>query len=288
MRDIAYQLRNLCNHTKTGVYSSHASRLRRNAMIARDIEACGFRSLNIENLKPKHVEALVSYWKERNLSVGTIKNLMTDIRRWAKYIGKENVVKRTNAEYGIDNRVLVTNESKATDITDGQLALVTDPYTRMALLLQKSFGLRREESMKIQPSWADLGNRVRLEASWTKGGRYREIEIANEEQRAVLNEAKALAGKGSLIPKTMLYKNQLERFKAQCDRAGISHVHGLRHRYAQQRYEELTGWKAPACGGPSSKQLSAKQKALDRLARLAISEALGHHREQITAVYLGR
>ena len=51
---------------------------------------------------------------------------------------------------------------------------------------------------------------------------------------------------------------------------------------------ELTGWKAPAAGGPTAKQLIADQKVIDRQARLAISRELGHEREQITAVYLGR
>jgi hypothetical protein len=50
----------------------------------------------------------------------------------------------------------------------------------------------------------------------------------------------------------------------------------------------LTGWKAPAAGGPTSKQLSPEQKTIDRQARLTISRELGHEREQITAVYLGQ
>lgn len=86
----------------------------------------------------------------------------------------------------------------------------------------------------------------------------------------------------------MKYVGQLNRFKAQTARAGIDHVHGLRHAYAQARYEQLTGWKAPAAGGPSSKQLSPEQKAVERKARLSISRELGHEREQITAVYSGR
>jgi hypothetical protein len=93
---------------------------------------------------------------------------------------------------------------------------------------------------------------------------------------------------GSLIPEGMRYKDQMERFKAQCAMAGIGHVHGQRHRFAQERYEALTGWKAPACGGPTSKQLTPGQKARDRAVRLLISKELGHEREQITARYLGR
>jgi hypothetical protein len=288
MRRLAYQFKQMCEHTKSGAFSSRASRLRRCASIARDLETCGFRNLDIQNFKPKHIEALVALWKERELAIGTIKNNMIELRRLAEYIGKENIVKRTNREYGIDNRTFVTNVSKANEVTKEQSSHVTDPYTKASLRLQREFGLRREESIKIQPAWADLGDRLRLKDSWTKGGKYREVPIITAAQRAALDDAKALVGKGSLIPKGMSYKDQLERFKAQCEKAGISHVHGLRHLHAQERYEALTGWKAPACGGPTSKQLTPEQKARDRAVRLLISKELGHEREQITSVYLGR
>jgi hypothetical protein len=41
-------------------------------------------------------------------------------------------------------------------------------------------------------------------------------------------------------------------------------------------------------GGPKSKELSPEQKAIDREARMAVNAELGHAREEITAVYLGR
>jgi hypothetical protein len=241
MRRLAYQIKQIYDHTKSGSYSSQASRRRRCSIIARDLETCGFRNLDIQNLKPKHIEALVAYWKEKELAIGTIKNLMIELRRVAEYIGKENIVKRTNREHGIGDRKYVANVSKANEATKEQLSRVTDPYTKASLILEREFGLRREESIKIQPAWADLGDRLRLKDSWCKGSKYREIEVATKAQRAALDNAKAVAGKGSLIPKEMSYKDQLERFKAQCDKAGISHVHGLRHHYAQDRYEVLTG-----------------------------------------------
>ncbi len=288
MRNLAYQIKQICDHTKSGSYSSQASRRRRCSTIARDLEVCGFRNLDIQNLKPRHIEALVAHWKERQLAIGTIKNLMVELRRVAEYIGKENIVKRTNREYGIDNRAYVTNVSKANEVTKEQLSRVTDPYTQASLRLQREFALRREESIKIQPAWADLGDRLRLKDSWTKGGKYREIPIVSEGQRRALDDAKALAGNGSLIPQGRRYKDQLERFKSQCAKAGITHVHGQRHRYAQLRYEALAGWKAPTCGGPTSKQLTPEQRRRDREVRLLISKELGHEREQITSVYLGR
>ena len=66
----------------------------------------------------------------------------------------------------------------------------------------------------------------------------------------VLEEAKQLAVNDSLIPKASSYVQQLQRFKVQFMAAGIQHVHGHRHQYAQDRYRALTGWACPAQGGP--------------------------------------
>ncbi len=68
----------------------------------------------------------------------------------------------------------------------------------------------------------------------------------------------------------------------------MSKLHGLRHAYAQGRYFELTGWKAPVAGGPTSKQLKPEQLAPDHEARATLSNELGHARADIAAVYLGR
>ena len=105
---------------------------------------------------------------------------------------------------------------------------------------------------------------------------------------ASADEAKAFAGRGSLIPRGQTYAQHLQHFRYQCDASGIHNVHGHRHLYAQIRYRELTGWAAPAAGGPTSKSLTGIQKAVDREARLIISRELGHAREQIVGIYCGK
>jgi hypothetical protein len=126
-----------------------------------------------------------------------------------------------------------------------------------------------------------------LKDTWTKGGRPREVPVRNAEQRQLLEQAKALAGRGSLIPADRTYAEQLRRFEHQCSAAGIHRVQGFQHQYAQVRYRELAGWAAPAAGGPRSWELTDEQKAVDREARLTISAELGHERGQVTAVYFG-
>ncbi len=190
--------------------------------------------------------------------------------------------------YAVERRQFVTNQDKGKDLDPAKVGEVSSPYVAMSLRLQEVFGLRREESIKIRPAWADQGNVLRLKDSWTKGGRYREIPIGSDAQRAVLDEAKRLAGGASLIPEGLSYRDQLRAFRAECKRVGINGVHGLRHRYAQERYVDKTGWESPARGGPTAKQLTPEQRSIDQRARLEISLELGHGRRQVTAVYLGQ
>lgn len=288
MRNLNYQLKQLCHRNRDGSYATQAERERVLALVATQLHQLGFRNLTAPGLKPKHVEALVNRWSGESLSAGTIKNRLAHLRWWAEKLDKANIVARSNDAYGIADRRFVTNESKATALPASQLERVSDTYSRLSLALQAAFGLRRAESIKFNASFADRGESLVLKASWCKGGKEREIPIRTAEQRAVLDAVRAQCGQGSLIPGGITYKAQLDRFKHQCSRAGIYGVHGLRHAYAQARYEEITGWRCPAQGGPTSRQLSAEQKAIDRDARLQISRELGHEREQVTAIYLGR
>jgi integrase len=57
--------------------------------------------------------------------------------------------------------------------------------------------------------------------------------------------------------------------------------HGLRHGYAGDRYEAVTGVAAPVRGG------MAPDPATDEHARLQVAEELGHARLQIASAYLG-
>lgn len=158
----------------------------------------------------------------------------------------------------------------------------------MSLRLQQAFGLRREESIKFQPAYADRGDHIALKGSWCKGGRERTVPITTAEQRAVLDQARALVGSGSLIPAHKSYIQQRHVYDGQCKASGLSAMHGLRHAYAQARYEVLTGWEPPATGGPAVRELTPDQRAADAEVRQQISRELGHERIQVTSVYLGR
>ncbi len=287
MDDLTYTLRQLCQRNRDGSYNTQADRMRSLALAARQLREAGFRQMKASSLKGKHVQALLDRWQGEGLSSGTIKNRLSHLRWWAEKIGKAGILPADNTQLGVAERRYVTNISKACEL-GASLEQVTDPHVRMSLQLQAAFGLRREEAIKLQPSYADRGDHIALKGSWTKGGRERTVPIITAEQRDVLQAAHRLAGTGSLIPAHKTYIQQRHVYDGQCKAAGLSHMHGLRHQYAQCRYETLTGWPVPAAGGPSVRTLSDTQRTQDTGARQIISRELGHERLQVTSIYLGK
>lgn len=281
-------MKELCKANRDGSFSTQATRKSILNRIANQLHDLGYRRMRAKSLKPKHVEALVSLWKDQGLKVGTLKNLMAGLRWWAKHIGKPGIIPTDNDALDIGKRSQVATESKAWELKEAHLAKVSDEYIRLSLRLQAAFGLRRKEAIKFSPNYAVKDDHIKLKANWTKGGRARTVPILNDGQRQLLEEVRKLAKGGALIPPEQNYIEQQNHYDAQVRTAGIKNPHGLRHEYAQRRYEELTGWKAPVAGGPASKSLSFKQRARDKGARATIAQELGHSREHISATYLGR
>ncbi|EEE1295628.1 integrase [Salmonella enterica subsp. diarizonae] len=293
MNKLNYELKNLCKRNHDGAFVTQKNRHNGLQLIASQLQAVGFhtRVMSVHDLKGRHVNCLVSLWKQQALSDATMKNRLAMLRWWAEKIGNPGAVK-TSEEYGIGQRRLVTNESKAETLAGKELSLIS-PWVALSLRLQEAFGLRREESMKFRVSWAlkgqspDNASAIGLKSSWTKGGRPRSIPVLTQEQRQLLAEVRELAGSGSLIPPDRSYREHLRVFERETASVGIGHTHGLRHAYAQRRYEELTGRKPPVLGGRFRRTMRREERRKDDEIRRQISEELGHSRVSVTSIYLG-
>ena len=170
MRDLNYELKQMGVRNKDGSYAAQANRARMLSQMANELYTLGFKQMHAQDLKGRHVTRLVQAWQARGLAPGTMKNRMAALRWWAEKIGKASVIARDNSHYGIPDRQYVTNASKARTVAQDALTKVRDPYIRMSLELQRVFGLRREEAIKLQPAYADRGDTLVLKDSWTKGG----------------------------------------------------------------------------------------------------------------------
>ena len=286
MRDLNYDLKRLQAAHDDGSHGTRTARSYALAQIADTLHDLGFKGLRATGLKRKHSVALVREWKRQGRSVGTMKNRMAHVRWWAHRIGRPGVVP-SNGALGIANREYVTNKDKSVVLDPDKLALVKDAHVAMALRLEEAFGLRREEAIKFTPARDDRGDRVRLKGSTTKGGRPREVPILKDSQRKLLDEVRRLVGSGALIPPDRNYRQQLKIYESQTRAAGLYRTHGLRHAYTISRYEELTGWKAPAAGGPRQRSLTGARRRIDGEARRKIAEELGHRRASAVGVYAG-
>ncbi len=119
--------------------------------------------------------------------------------------------------------------SKIGRLSNPDLSGVSDQGIRISLELQRLFGLRREESLKIKPIMADQGDKLVLQGSWCKGNRPREIPIRTAEQRHWLDAAKQWVGNldQSLIPNGQSYIKHRYRYdktykKLVCVRMGYA------------------------------------------------------------------
>ena len=286
MRDLNYDLKRLQAAHDDGSHGTRTARSYALAQIADTLHDLGFKGLRATGLRRKHAVALVTEWKRQGRSVGTMKNRMAHVRWWATRIGRRGIVP-SNGALGIGNREYVSNKDKSVVLHPDKLALVKDVHVAMALRLEEAFGLRREEAIKFTPARDDRGDRIRLKGSTTKGGRPREVPVLKDSQRKLLDEARKLVRSGALIPPDRNYKQQLKVYETQTRAAGLYRMHGVRHHYAILRYEELTGWKAPAAGGPPQRSLTGARRRIDGEARRTIAREFGHGRSHISSIYIG-
>lgn len=285
--DFFYQIKGVLGRKREGSYATQAARAKILSLVDKQLKELGFRNLQLRGLKPRHVNGLLERWKFEGLSPSTIKNRMCQLRWLAKNIGKSGIIPSSNEVLGIPSRTFITNKDLSRKLDQDKLNLITDDNIKISLKLQMAFGLRREECLKFNPDMADRGNLIRLKPSWCKGNRGRDIPIRTEQQRALLNEAKAIAKGGSMIPLDLKYIQQLKKYEYQCLNIGLSKAHGLRHYYAQERYIDITHMKPRSRGGVLVKNMSEEQKKQDRHARNIITKELGHGRLSVTSIYLG-
>ena len=294
MLQLGFELKTLCREHRVDGRTTQADRMEMAATIAGDLDAAGYHKFCRQKgcaykLKDKHIRALVQHWEGKELSPGTINNRLAFLRHVCDWTGRSGVMSKRNADYHDGKRVREATVSKAAYVQPDVLGRVQNRYARASLMLQVAFGLRRKETLMIQPAWADRGNRIVLKGTWTKGGRRREIPLTTQAQREALDHARSVVGKGSLIPPSLSYKDYRDGlWQAACKSIGLNGTHGFRHAYAQDRYEVLAGFACPVRDGPTRDEMTAEQLERDDWARGRVSSELGHGRHRVTNWYLGK
>ena len=265
--------------------------------MVRELHALGYKLTDVRHVKPKHIEALMKSWEQAGLAASTLQKRFSYLTLLCRWIGKDSML-RPAASYLDDptayQRVYAaTHDHSWTAQGVEPLEKIagiaeTDPAVARVLRLQHAFGLRIQEASLLNPARDTVGEAQLRIVAGTKGGRPRVVPFETDAQRAVLAEAHGYAGitRRSMIPPEYDLKQWLKHCYHVLGCHGVTRKaglvsHGLRHGYANDRYEQITGQPAPVRGG------IAPDPDIDKAARLEVASRLGHARPAITTAYCG-
>jgi integrase len=264
-----------------------------------DLRTLGYKLDDVKQLKGRHIEALTKHWLSKGLAASTMQNNLSTLRTFSTWIGKEGMVEGAakyfqNGEASRSSINTVDKSWSANGVSlEAKLAEIRliDERVALQIELQAIFGLRVKESIMLRPHLADKGTYLAISIG-TKGGRDRTVPIDSEKKRELLDRTKTFAGRptASTASPELSLKQALGHYSRVLRNAGITKAaagvtsHGLRHSYANDRYQHYAGTDSPVRGG----SLAELDRELDRAARIEVSEELGHSRESVSTHYLGR
>lgn len=311
MMSFAYQVTTLVKHNREKGGTSHNNRMCILKTFGEIVEK-DFKLKKLENLKQKHILHVIEKWKAE-VQVSTLKNRVSAIRWLCEKLGKAPILPRSNADIilNIPNREIDYNTDKGWNPSPDLKSSLPETQ-KLHVEMMREFGMRFQEAAKFRPSENIHDDKISI-IYGTKGGRERDLEFKHEKGLGQKREMSITPVQREVLAKLKAFceKNNVESLSRTCDKykqfehatrhiykaagmtkEGIGTPHGLRHRYAQDRYAEMTGWKAPANMEEKEriafrKAMTPEQKELDRAVRLHLSGELGHGRSQVTSNYVG-
>ena len=291
-------LRRSANGRKVVSHATVADRSFFFSKLVRELHALGYQLTDVHHLKPRHIEALMRAWEQAGLSASTLQKRFSYLTLLCGWIGKASML-RPAASYLADPAAyqrgyIATYDhswtARGIDPLEKIAEIAADePAVARVLRLQWAFGLRLQEAALLNPARDALDTAWLRVVAGTKGGRPRTVPIETDAQRAILAEAADYAAitKRSMIPPDYDLKAWLAHVYHVLARQGITCqnglvTHGLRHQYANDRYEELTGEPSPVRGGDRLADAASQH------ARQNVTARLGHARVGITNAYYGK
>lgn len=262
-----------------------------------DLSAVGLvRTLS--QVKPKLLPVIFENWNKRGVSKRAQLNYFSTMNWFWKMCSiptKEiNTYAKYQGEFTI-NRASAFDKSwngNKVDFDAIHKNIGADDEIAAAIFLTlKTFGLRPKEGICLLPHESDEITGLRI---WlgTKTGKTRVILLEDFdaiECRRVIDYLKTKVKPGEYLGwpgKTL--KQSIERFYTITKKYGLrkSGVHGvtaygLRHQFAIENFQKLTGYTAPVRGGTAINYRAAAAGILK------ISEGLGHSRTEILGAYCG-
>lgn len=204
----------------------------------------------VQDLKSKHITAVINDLKSEGKDNGTICGYLTAARKTAKAVGKQNIVARENQAYGVSRAGQRRKPVKADIEKQAQVreALYNKAeWLGLAHDIRQEFGLRSKESLMSNKTQIDAQGQKGLVVEAAKGGRSRTVPIKTQEQQRVVEQVQEYIRRNnqkSIIPKNKTLKQAYNYQRDQLHKVGATkdnkaHAHSQRHGYAQARSQEI-------------------------------------------------
>ena len=234
----------------------------------------------LANIAPKHIFAYVEYMQNKGLSASTIKTELAAIRFFHDSMPYTRFTLPANDELSLEKRKFGGVDRTWTDFEFKKMlavtALVNHPEYIALFYLGRYAGLRLEECFRIDTNDAKKALKTEMLFVKGKGGLQRYVPVNPTIQTLLDNMLKVTPVGEKLFVRpyddTHLAMKRLQNFiinhRKEFTERKIT-FHGLRHTYAHGQYEKFI-----------------KEGCSEFDARKNVSELLGHHRDDVTRIYL--
>lgn len=278
-KNIEKQYNKIFRHIKVGSYKTrerYGKAFKRFMVFLAD----EYRLQKNSNISPKHIFAYVDYMLDRGMSASTIKTELAAIRFFHDSMPYTRYELPTNDELNLERRTFggvdrTWNNQEFNNMLAIAMQKGREDYVAI-FTLARYVGLRLEECFRIDTN--DAQNALITGKLFVKGkGGLTRLVPINESVRIEFEKLLKVTERGHKLfvaddDKTHLAMKRLQCFLAYHRKSFTENkitFHGLRHTFAHEKYNEFI-----------------QMGKTDFQARKAVSELLGHHRDDVTRIYL--
>ena len=234
--------------------------------------ADNFRLQNFKNVEDRHFKAYVEHLKENN-SAATIQSDLSGIRYFHRKSGSKNRLSQNN-KLNLPKRATGKEDHSFLKIEIDSMRHLAIAQGRQDVMSALKTGQLVIKGKVGQTRAIDLNEKQReiikkyLDYAYCSGRYPKDYLISSSEKNGVKREKRFLQNWMSYNRKYFIVENRADLSEdGKKKRTEKISWHGLRHTYAQRTYEN-------------------ELKERPRKARKIVSENLGHHRTEVTRIYL--
>ena len=278
-KNLEQQYNKLFRHLKVGSFKTrerYGKAFKRFMVFLADV----YHMQKLANISSKHIFAYIDYMQYKGLSASTIKTELAAIRFFHDSMPYTRYELLTNSELDLERRTFGGVDRTWSNQEFNNMVAIAMQNNRedyvAIFTLARYAGLRLEECFRIDTN--DVKNALITGRLFVKGkgGLTRYVPI-NESIRIELEKFIKVTERGHKLfvedsDKTHLAMKRLQCFITYHRKSFTENkitFHGLRHTYAHEKYDEFI-----------------QMGKTDFQARRMVSELLGHHRDDVTRIYL--